>query len=175
MMARYGGWLLLGAVLCMVPACGEGGSATDEEQALSIDQRFFRLGSIAVFAEMVDAGVKQLGLSAPMLPAEMDALEEEARRIAAEHGVELYRETDFLVTDLFSSELTDGLDVFVICSASTLQEYLNLKAAKEELVSSGEYVGEARVEIARRFGGLLSYSDGKIASLLQAGDSGGSR
>jgi hypothetical protein len=171
MMARYGGWLLLGVVLCISPACVEGGSASDEEQAVSIDQRSFRLGSIAVFAEMADAGVKKLGLSAPMLPAEMDALEEEARRIAAEHGVELYRETDFLVTDLFSSELTDGLDVFVICSASTLQEYLDLKAAKEELVGAGAYEGEARLDIARRFGALLSYSDEKIAELLQPGTS----
>ncbi|MFG1691189.1 hypothetical protein ACGF5M_03355 [Gemmatimonadota bacterium] len=170
-MMRFRGWILLGAVLCMAPACGEGGATSDEEQAVSIDQRSFRLGSIAVFAEMVDAGVKQLGLSAPMLPAEMDALEEEARRIAAEHGVELYRETDFLVTDLFSSELTDGLDVLVITSAARLQEYLDLKAAKEELVSSGAYEGEARLEIARRFGGLLSYSNEKIAALLEAGDS----
>ena len=172
---RSGGWLLMGVVLCMAPACGEGNSASDAEQAVSIDQRSYRLGSIGAFAEMVDAGVKKLSLSAPMLPAEMDALEEEARRIAAEHGVELYRETDFLVTDLFSSELTDGMDVLVICSASTLQEYLDLKSDKGELVSAGEYEGEARLEIARRFGGLLSYSDEKVEELLEAGGSEASR
>jgi len=105
----------------------------------------------------------------------MDALVEDARHIAAEHGVEVYRETDFLVTDLFPSELTEGMDVLVICGAPTLQEYLDLKAAKERLVNSGEYEGEARREIARRFGALLSYSGEKIAELLKARDSSSAR
>jgi hypothetical protein len=74
------------------------------------------------------------------------------------------------VTDLFSAELTDGKHVLVITSAATLQEYLDLKADKEELVISGEYRGEARLDIARRFGKLLSYSDEKVEELL--GDQG---
>jgi len=170
-MVRFGVWLLLSAVICSTSACGEGDLATDEERAVSIDQRSYNLGGIGAFAEMVNAGVKKLALSAPMLPAEMDALEEEARRIAADHGVDLYRETDFLVTDLFPAELTDGRDVLVICGASTLREYFDLKAAKEELVSSGAYEGEGRLELARRFGALLSYSEEKIDELLEARDS----
>ena len=39
-----------------------------------IDQRSFRLGGIASFAEMVRVGVKTLDLSAAVSPEEMDAL-----------------------------------------------------------------------------------------------------
>ena len=175
-MVRFRGWVLpLAAAIFLLLGCGGGDSVSDDAGGQSIDQRSYRLGSIGAFAEMVDAGVKNLALSAPMPPGEMDALMEDARRIAAEHGVEVYRETDFLVTDLFPSELTDGMDVLVICGAPTLQEYLDLKAAREHLVSSGEYAREARLEIARRFGALLSYSDEKIAALLEARDSSSAR
>lgn len=168
---RTRGWALALAAIFLLLGCGGGDSGSDDAGGRSIDQRSYRLGSIGAFAEMVDAGVKKLALSAPMSPAEMDDLEEDARRIAAEHGVELYRETDFLVTDLFPAELTEGMEVLVICGAQTLQEYLDLKAAKEQMVSSGGYEGEARLEIARRFGALLSYSDEKIATLLVARES----
>ena len=174
-MVRFRGRVLPLATIFLLLGGGGGDSVSDDAGGPSIDQRSYRLGSIGAFAEMVEAGVKKLALSAPLLPGEMDALMEDARRVAAEHGVEVYREADFLVTDLFRSELTEGRDVLVICSASTLQEYLDLKAAKERLVTSGEYDGAARLEIARRFGALLSYSDEKIASLLEERDSSSAR
>ena len=138
---------------------GEGASS-------SIDQRSYRLGSIGAFAEMVGAGVKKLALSAPMTPQEMDALLEDAEGIAADHGVDLYLEADFLVTDLFSPELTDGKQVLLIYRGGTLEEYLALKAEKRRLVEETQYLDDRRLEIARRFGKLLSYTDEKIASLL---------
>ena len=170
-MMRSRGWVFPLAAIFLLLGCSGGDSVPDDAGGQSIDQRSYRLGSIGAFAEMVDAGVKKLALSAPMSPAEMDALVEDARRVAAEHGVEVFRETDFLVTDLFPAELTEGMDVLVICGAPTLQEYLDLKAAKEQMVSSGEYAREARLQIARRFGALLSYSDEKIAALLVARES----
>jgi hypothetical protein len=102
-----------------------------------------------------------------MDPAEMDGLVEEATRIAADHGVQVYREGDFLVTDLFPAELTEGKQVLLIYRGDTLEEYMDLKAEKSRLVGSGRYEGEARLQIARRFGGLLSYSDEKVEALLQ--------
>jgi hypothetical protein len=152
----------------------DSGSPSEQEQdqgqntEASIDQRSYRLGSIGAFAEMVGAGVKSLALSAPMDPAEMDALIEDATRIAADHGVNAYRETDFLVTDLFPSELTDGKHVLLICTESTYQEYLALKTLKHELVEAGEYRNQPREEIARGFGELLSYSEEKIDALLHS-------
>ena len=40
---------------------------------------------------MVDAGVKKLALSAALSPEDMDALIEEAARIAKRNNVEIYR------------------------------------------------------------------------------------
>ena len=101
-------------------------------QGPSIDQRSYRLGSIGAFAEMVDAGVKKLALSAALEPGEMEALLEEAE-------------------------------------GDTRQEYMELKAEKLRLEELGEYGGQARREIAHRFGALLSYSEEKIEGLLEKG------
>jgi hypothetical protein len=137
-----------------------------EAQETPIDERSYRLGSIGAFAEMVDAGVKKLALSAAVEPQEMDAMVVEAERIAGDHGVEIYRETDFLVTDLFSPDLTEGKHVLLIYRGSTQREYMDLKAEKVRLEGLGQYEGEARRQIALRFGALLSYTDEKIEALL---------
>jgi hypothetical protein len=132
-----------------------------------IDQRSYRLGSIGAFAEMVGADVKELALSTPMTPQEMGELVEAARAIAANNGVELFLETDFLVTDLFSYDLTDGKQVLLIYRGETLGKYQALKAEKRRLEREGRYRGEPRLEIARRFGRMLSYSEEKIDALLE--------
>jgi len=149
--------------------CG-GGDTTRQDLEWKLDQRSYTLGGIGAFAEMVGAGVKKLALSAPLDPAEMDAIIQEAERIAANNGTEIYRESDFLVTDLFASSLTDGKHVLLICSESTRQEYMDLKALKRRLVESGQYDETARETVARRVGELLSYSEQKINSLLVGGD-----
>ena len=143
-----------------------------EDQARPIDRRSYDLGAIGAFAEMVDAGVKRLALSAPLSPADMDALVEDARRVAADHGVEVYRETDFLVTDLFPADLTEGRHVLLIYRGATKQEYMDLKVVKQRLIESGSYDAAARVSLARSLGGLLSYSEEKIDASLAARDPG---
>ena len=117
---------------------------------------------------MVDIGIKELALSAPLTPEDTDALIEDARRIAAQHDVEIHRDDDFLTTDLFPEDLTDGKHVLLIYRGLTKQKYLNLKAKKKQLQRSGKYEGAARVEIARSLGELLSYPDEKINALLNA-------
>ena len=139
-----------------------------ESKPLTIDRRSYDLGIIFAFGEMVHVGLKKLALSAPMAPEEMDGLMDEAQRIAQLNQVELYRETDFLVTDLFPAEVTAGKHVFLIYQGLTKQEYLDLKAEKARLVQAGQYHGAARREIARRFGRLLSYPDETIDSMLEA-------
>ena len=148
--------------------CG-GGDTTQADSEWTIDQRSYNLGGIGAFAEMVGADVKKLALSAPLAPPEMDVIVHEAERIAANHGVEVYRETDFMVTDLFAASLTEGMHVLLICRESTRQEYMDLKALKTRLVESGQYDETARRDIASRMGGLLSYSEEKIAALLASG------
>ncbi len=148
--------------LYLLSACqGPGSTATD-----SIDQRSYRLGGIGAFAEMVGAGVKKLALSAAMPEAEMDALIDEAKAIAERNGAEIYLETDFLVTDLFPTEITEGMQVLLIYRGRTLQDYTNLKERKRLLVEQGLYEGGVREEVARDMGKLLSYPEDKITSLL---------
>ena len=161
-------------ILFIIPAsmisCGRQETPGDETEKADIDLRSYRLGSIGAFAEMVGAGVKKLALSAPMSPAEMDALIGEARRIAEDNHAEIFRETDFLVTDLFPANITQGKHVLLIFRGDTKQAYLNLKAEKQRMVESGEYRGREREAIARRMGRLLSYSDSKINALLAEAD-----
>jgi hypothetical protein len=44
-----------------------------------------------------------------------------------------------------------------------------LKEEKAALVAEGEYEGEARLEIARKMGRLLSYPEERIESMLAGG------
>jgi len=148
--------------LYLLSACQGPGSTTTD----SIDQRSYRLGGIGAFAEMVGAGVKKLALSAAMPEAEMDALIDEAKAIAERNGAEIYLETDFLVTDLFPKEITEGMQVLLIYRGRTLQDYTNLKERKRLLVEQGLYEGGVREEVARDMGKLLSYPEDKITSLL---------
>ena len=134
----------------------------------AIDERSYNLGGIGAFAEVVGAGVKNLALSAPMSPQEMDGLIEEAEKIVERNHALSYRETDFLTTDLFPAAITDGKHVLLIYTASVKDQYLALKEEKKALVDQNRYEGEARREIARKMGRLLSYSEEKIAALLDA-------
>ena len=65
------------------------GCNSQEKAELGIDQCSYNLGG--GFGEMVDADVKKLALSAALSPKEMDALVEEAARIAKRNNVEIDR------------------------------------------------------------------------------------
>ncbi len=137
-----------------------------DDMNTEIDQRAFALGSLSAFAEMVRVGVKTLALSAALTPEEMDSLVADAERIAREEGVLLYREPDLIVTDLFPAGVAAGKHVLLIYKGETLQAYQALKKRKSELVASGSYAGDARRDIARQFGKLLSYPDANIEELI---------
>ena len=122
-----------------------------------IDQRSFRLGSVSTFSELVGVGVKKLALSSALLPAEMDDMASDIVGIAKGYGVETYRESDLIVTDLFPADVAKGKDVMLIYKGTTLDEYMALKKHKAELVNSDKYKGEARKDVAIQFGKLLSY------------------
>lgn len=146
-----------------------GGVAAQEssDSDIGIDQRSFRLGGIASFAEMVRVGVKTLALSAAVSPEEMDALVDDARRIASEEQVMIYREADLIVTDLFPADVAVGKHVLLIYKGTTLDDYLALKQQKADWLKSGHYQGESRKEIARKFGKLLSYPDSIIENKIK--------
>jgi len=140
--------------------------ATEVEYSTEIDRRSYNLGVIAAFSEIVAVGVKKLALSSPLSPEEMAQLLPEAERIAHEQGISLYLEKDFLTTDLFSEEITEGKHVLLICLEPVKGEYMELKAEKERLIKAGHYQGNARNDIARKMGRLLSYPEHRITKML---------
>jgi hypothetical protein len=131
-----------------------------------IDQRSYNLGILGGFSEVVRLGVKKLALSEVMSPAEMDAMMEDATVIAERNQVQMWREADLLVTDLYPADVAAGKHVLLIYTGTTLDEYLQLKADKAALVAAGRYAGSAREEIARRFGRMLSYPESVIDELI---------
>ncbi len=158
----------IGFILLLLSIIFSGAAAPESsDMDRDIDPRSFRLGGIASFAEMVRVGVKTLALSAATSPEEMDALVDEANRIAREEQVMIYREDELIVTDLFPADVAVGKHVLLIYKGSTLEDYLALKQQKAELVESGNYTGESRKEIARKFGKLLSYPDSMIEEKIK--------
>ena len=134
--------------------------------AQDTDLRSYRLGATASWSEAISVGVKELALSSPATPDEMDALIGEAERIAARFGISVYREADLLVTDLFPDDVAKDKHVLLLYRQPTLDKYLALKQKKAALIEAGEYKGKAREDIARSFGRLLSYPDSVIDEKL---------
>ena len=91
---------------------------------------------------------------------------EDALIVARRNGVEMWRETDFLVTDLYPADIAEGKHVLLIYRGDTLDRYLAIKRDKAALLAAGKYEGAAREDIARRFGRLLSYPEPVIDELL---------
>lgn len=144
------------------------GCKTDPQKPTKnkVDPYSYELGVVGGFSELINAGVKQLALSAPLSPAEMDRFIIDAEKVAARHDVRVYRESDLVVTDLFPSDVARGKDVLLLYQGTTMEQYQSLKSDKRELEKTGIYDSKARRELTRRFGRLLSYSPREINSLL---------
>jgi len=144
------------------------GCETDSQKNLTnnMDPYSYELGVVGGFSELINAGVKQLALSAPLSPDEMDDFIVDAEKIASKHNVSIYREPHLIVTDLFPSDVAKGKDVLLLYTGSTLEEYLSLKADKANFENTSAYNDKARIDISRRFGRMLSYSPRKINKLL---------
>jgi len=133
---------------------------------LKMDQYSYELGVVGGFSELINAGVKRLALSAPLSTREMDQFMVDAEKIADRYSVSVYREPDLIGTDLFPADVALNKDVLLLYRGTTLEEYLSLKSDKAKLKKNGDYDGKARIEVARRFGRMLSYSPREINRLL---------
>lgn len=140
-------------------------------EEFTVENIHFHMGVIAAFAEVVNMDVKQIGLSEMFSAEEATKWEPVVKHIAERNGVSYYRESDFLVTDLFSPERTNGLTLFLIYKGDTLDKYKTLKARKAELIAANKYDQEGRCEIATGFGQLLDYSDAVINRLIESNGS----
>lgn len=133
----------------------------------AVDARSYQLGILGGFSEVVHLGVKKLALSEVMSPEEMDDILPDAQVVADRNDVLLYRETDLLVSDLYPADVALGKHVLLVYTGDTLGKYLAIKADKQALIDAGQYDEEARTEVARRFGRLLSYPPPVIDELIK--------
>ncbi len=134
----------------------------------TVENIHFHMGVVAGFAEVVKMDVKQIGLSEMFTAEEATKWETVIKHITERNGVMYYKESDFLVTDLFPSSITDGLTLFVIYKDDTLDKYNALKKRKADLISADKYDKASRREIAVGFGKLLDYSDSVIDGLIDS-------
>jgi hypothetical protein len=153
-------------VICSMVFCGVPGPDAFAQYSQAVDSRSYQLGILGGFSEVVRLGVKTLALSEVMSPEDMDDILPDAQVVADRNDVLLYRETELLVTDLYPSDVALGKHVLLVYTGDTLEKYLAIKADRKALVEDGKYEGDARREIARRFGRLLSYPDAVIADLI---------
>lgn len=134
-----------------------------------IDTFSYELGAADCFCEMVRAGVKRLALAHPCdSPQERDQFLPYFEELCRKYGVKLYVEDEAFLTDLFPLSLNQGkYNALFYQEGSALQEYLALKGEKKAALAQGTY-GQARRDIAWRFGKLLSYTDEGIQRLLES-------
>ena len=134
----------------------------------TIDTFSYKLGAADCFCEMVRAGVKKIALAHPCnTKEERDQYLPYFEKLCGEYGVKLYVEDVPLLTDLFPLSMNRGkFNAIFYQEEAVLQEYLGLKAEKEQALKEGTY-GQKRRDIAWRYGKLLSYTDEGIRRLLE--------
>ena len=125
-------------------------------------------GITMAFAEVVGAGCKKLALSSPYSHEMAEKMLPASRLAADEYNVVLMVEPDLLVTKLFPSDVAKGKTVILIAHDQTvLDEYNELKKLREKSNKMGN-PEKLELEIARRFGALLSYDEETINRLMVA-------
>ena len=150
------------------PELDEAAVASLEERGFIVDERSYNLGMLAGFAELVREDVKGAAFGNSLPTPEMDVFYPDVAILAERKGISVYRDATPLNTDLFSFD--EGNEIVMLYKGDTLDRYLAIKADQARLIEAGEYEGEARLDIARRFGRLLSYSDEAIERMLVGHD-----
>lgn len=134
---------------------------------MELDERSFyigrHVGEIKAWCVAAKNGFKELGLSDPFKPEDYRVLLPYMEEEAARYGVSYRLEEELPTTDLFPDMDLTGFWVFLIYKKpEVIEAYDELKSDYERLIREGGYVGEARREIAVRFGRLLGYSEESI-------------
>lgn len=125
-------------------------------------------GVNASFAEVVKLGCKKLALSSPYTDEEFKLMIEPTKQIAKDNGIPILVERDLLKTMLFPHDIAENRTVIMMAhNQSVLDEYAALKELKKESDKKDNPV-ERELDIAKRFGKLLSYNDANIGRLLKS-------
>jgi hypothetical protein len=123
-------------------------------------------GITASFAEVVAMGCKRLALSPAYTHAEFARMQPATQQIITQRGLLQLIEPDLLITRLFPADIAAGRVVVLIAKEqATFDEYIALKALRVQAIAE-QRLAEIEIELAWRFGHLLSYTDTAIQTLL---------
>lgn len=118
------------------------------------------------FAEVVALGCKSLALSTPYSEEELKLMLKPTKIAAEKYGILYFVEDKLIITKLFKEEITKNKVVILLAhDQGVLDEYFELKKLKKKSEQLG-YPENLELEIAKRFGHLLSYDDATIKRLL---------
>ena len=118
------------------------------------------------FAEVLGFGCKQLALSSPYSPEDAEKMLPATEHAAKEYNCKLMVESDLLVSNLFPKDIAKGKTVILIAHDQlVLDEYLTIKKLKQHSDEEGN-PEDLELEIAQRFGALLSYDEATINRLI---------
>lgn len=126
----------------------------------------YNCGVIDAFNEVVKAEVKDLALSHPSSKEEIQSLLPFTQEICKKYGTYYEVEEDLLITDLFPYSANKGKTVILFYKKKeVIEAYHALKKRKKEALETNTYA-IVRIEIAKAFGQLLSYSEEAIKTYI---------
>ena len=126
----------------------------------------FMAGTNLSASEAVGMGVKKLALSSPYSDEQLDVMMKVTEHSSERFGTIYLPETNLLESKLLPRAIARGKTVVLIAHDQTvLDEYAALKELKKESDTNGN-PDEMELEIAWRFGRLLSYDDEGIERLI---------
>lgn len=121
------------------------------------DAASYYAGMTYAFVEIVAAGVKRLALSPPYSAEDLAVMLEPTRLLVEQFGITMYVEHDLIVTSLFPADVAQDKSVILLAQTQdVVDDYLALKAR-----------GASLDELAWSFGRMLSYTDERIAGMLE--------
>ena len=138
-----------------------------EKDLKKVDKTSFQLGMINCFVEMIACKVKKLALSPPLQPHEYHQIKYFSERIVEGFKIKSYLEKSLMVTDLQSSDFTQGKwSIIYYADDKILETYFLLKKEQQTLLDQNNYTREARHRISIEFMELLSYPNEIIEKKL---------
>lgn len=132
----------------------------------NFDKMSFMSGACLAFSEAVGFGVKQLALSSVYTTEELEYMLQVIDYGSKRFGTVYLPEPNLLESKLFPRDIARGKTVVLIANnQGVLDEYAELKQMRVES-DAKDNPEEMELEIARRFGRLLSYDDKSVEGLI---------
>jgi hypothetical protein len=132
----------------------------------NFDVMSFMAGTNLSASEAVGMGVKKLALSSPYSDEQLGVMMKVTEYSSERFSTVYLPEPNLLESKLFPRDIARGKTVVLIAhDQSVLDEYASLKELKRESDANGN-PEDMELEIAKRFGRLLSYDEAAIERLI---------